>query len=35
VKLLKTFEKERLIELHEKDVILIKYDELKVISRRG
>jgi CRP-like cAMP-binding protein len=35
VKLLKSFEKDGLIELHEKDVILIKHSELAEISRRG
>jgi CRP-like cAMP-binding protein len=35
VKLLKIFEKDGLIELHEKDIILIKYNELDEISRRG
>jgi CRP/FNR family transcriptional regulator len=35
VKLLKTFEKEGLIELHEKDISLLKQDVLTEISRRG
>jgi CRP/FNR family transcriptional regulator len=35
VKLLKTFEKEGLIELHEKDIRLVKHDALTEISRRG
>jgi CRP-like cAMP-binding protein len=35
VKLLKTFEKEGLIELHEKDIVLLKYDDLTEISKRG
>jgi CRP-like cAMP-binding protein len=35
VKLLKMFEKEGLIKLHEKDIILLKHDELDEISRRG
>ncbi len=35
VKLLKSFEKDGLIELHEKDVILLKQSELAEISRRG
>ena len=35
VKLLKTFEKDRLIELHEKDIILKNLDSLAEISRRG
>ena len=35
VKLLKTFEKDRLIELHEKDVKVVKYDLLAEISKKG
>ena len=35
VKLLKTFEKDGLIELHDKDVRLIKHDLLGEISRKG
>jgi len=35
VKLLKTFEKEGLIELHEKDIRFLKSDVLAEISRRG
>lgn len=35
VKLLKTFEKEGLIGLNDKDIILLKYDMLTEISRRG
>jgi len=35
VKLLKTFEKEGLIELHEKDIIILKEDSISEISRRG
>lgn len=35
VKLLKTFEKEGLIELHEKDIKILKEDALSEISRRG
>ena len=35
VKLLKTFEKEGLIELHEKDIKILKEDALLEISRRG
>lgn len=35
VKLLKTFEKEGLIELHEKDIRLVKHEALNEISRRG
>jgi len=35
VKLLKTFEKEGLIELHEKDIKILKEDVLLEISRRG
>ena len=35
VKLLKTFEKEGLISLHEKDIEILKYDALSDISRRG
>jgi CRP/FNR family transcriptional regulator len=35
VKLLKTFEKDGLIELHEKDVRLLNYESLAAISKRG
>jgi CRP-like cAMP-binding protein len=35
VKLLKTFEKDGLIELHEKDIRLVKHEALLEISRRG
>ncbi len=35
VKLLKTFEKEGIIELHEKDIRLLKHNVLTEISRRG
>ncbi len=35
VKLLKTFEKDGLIKLHEKDIKLLKQDALAEISRRG
>lgn len=35
VKLLKTFEKEGLIELHEKDIKLVNHDAMVEISRRG
>jgi CRP-like cAMP-binding protein len=35
VKILKSFEKDGLIELHEKDIKIIKYDTLDEISRRG
>jgi CRP-like cAMP-binding protein len=35
VKLLKTFEKEGLIELHEKDIKLVNHDAMFEISRRG
>ncbi len=35
VKLLKTFEKDGLIELHEKDIKILKEDSLLEISRRG
>jgi len=35
VKLLKTFEKEELIELHEKDIRIINHDSLHEISKRG
>ncbi len=35
VKLLKIFEKDELIELHEKDIIIVKRDALIEISRRG
>ena len=35
VKLLKSFEKDNLIELHEKDIQLIDYNTLNEISRKG
>jgi CRP/FNR family transcriptional regulator len=35
VKLLKSFEKDGLIELHEKDIKIIDYDKLAEIGRRG
>jgi hypothetical protein len=35
VKLLKTFEKEGLISLHEKDIEVLKHHALAEISRRG
>lgn len=35
VKILKSFEKDGLIELHEKDIKIIKYDTLEEISRKG
>jgi CRP-like cAMP-binding protein len=35
VKLLKTFEKEKLIDLHEKDIILLNREALTEISRLG
>jgi len=35
VKLLKTFEKEGLIELHEKDIKLVNHDAMVEISRKG
>jgi CRP-like cAMP-binding protein len=35
VKILKSFEKDGLIELHEKDIIIVKYETLAEISRRG
>jgi len=35
VKILKSFEKDGLIELHEKDIKVIKYDALDEISRKG
>lgn len=35
VKLLKTFEKEGLIELHEKDITVLNYDAITEIARRG
>jgi CRP-like cAMP-binding protein len=35
VKLLKNFEKDGLIELHEKDILLLKHNTLIEISRRG
>jgi CRP-like cAMP-binding protein len=35
VKLLKIFERDGLIELHEKDIIIINHAELQIISRRG
>ena len=35
VKLLKSFEKDGLIELHEKDIVLVNYAELQEISKKG
>jgi len=35
VKLLKTFEKEGLISLHEKDIAVLKHNDLSEISKRG
>jgi len=35
VKLLKSFEKDGLIELHEKDIVLVNYVELQEISKKG
>ena len=35
VKLLKSIEKDGLIELHEKDIRIMNYDNLANISRRG
>jgi CRP/FNR family transcriptional regulator len=35
VKLLKTFEKDGLIKLNEKDIQVIKHNELLEISRKG
>lgn len=35
VKLLKSFEKDRLIDLHEKDITIIDYNKLGEISQRG
>ncbi len=35
VKLLKTFERDGLIALHEKDIILINHASLQEISKRG
>jgi CRP/FNR family transcriptional regulator len=35
VKILKSFEKDGLIELHEKDIIIVNYSGLHDISRRG
>ena len=35
VKLLKSFEKDKLIELHEKDILLIDYNSLHEISKKG
>jgi hypothetical protein len=35
VKLLKSFEKDGLIELHEKDIVLVNYNELLEISKKG
>ena len=35
VKLLKSFEKDGLIELHEKDVVLVNHNELLEISKKG
>jgi hypothetical protein len=35
VKLLKSFEKDGLIELHEKDIVIVNYAELQEISKKG
>lgn len=35
VKLLKSFEKDGLIELNEKDILLVNYTELQEISKKG
>jgi len=35
VKLLKSFEKDGLIKLHEKDIVLVNYTELQNISKKG
>ena len=35
VKLLKSFEKDKLIELHEKDILLTDYNSLHEISKKG
>jgi CRP/FNR family transcriptional regulator len=35
VKLLKSFEKDGLIELNEKDILIINHDGLREISRKG
>jgi CRP/FNR family transcriptional regulator len=35
VKILKSFEKDGLLELHEKDIKIIKYESLEEISRKG
>ncbi len=35
VKLLKSFEKDGLIELQEKDIVLVNYSELQEISKKG
>jgi CRP/FNR family transcriptional regulator len=35
VKLLKSFEKDGLIELHEKDIVLVNHNELLEISKKG
>lgn len=35
VKLLKNFEKDKLIQLNEKDISIVNYEALKEISRRG
>jgi CRP-like cAMP-binding protein len=35
VKLLKTFEKDKLIELNEKDIVLLQHEALQEISRKG
>jgi len=35
VKLLKSFEKDGLIELHEKDIVLVNYTEVQEISKKG
>jgi hypothetical protein len=35
VKLLKSFEKDGLIELHEKDILVVNHKELVEISKKG
>lgn len=35
VKLLKSFEKDGLIELHEKDILVVNHKELLEISKKG
>ncbi len=35
VKLLKSFEKDGLIELHDKDIVVVNHKELVEISKKG